>query len=77
MSLLYVSYRRCASATLSIQEESPLFSGTLAVLSTFIMGASAGALLMHIKYKSLLHDCRKALEANLGGVFHNGEVVDI
>ena len=37
----------------------------LGVLGIFMMGASAGAFVMHIKYKSLLRDCQKALEVDV------------
>lgn len=68
MSLLYVSDRMCASSKLDM-EDSPLLSDPLAILGIFMMGASVGALLMHIKYKSLPHDCRNALQANLSNIF--------
>lgn len=42
-----------------------MLSDPLAVIGVFMMGASVGAIIMHVRYKSLLHDCRKALEFNV------------
>lgn len=42
-----------------------MLSNPLAVLGIFMMGASAGGFVTHIRYRSLLRDCRKAVEIDL------------
>lgn len=66
MSFLYVFVGTDGSGTLSREGVQYLMlSDPLAVFGVFMMGASTGALVMHVKYRGLLKEFRKALEVNL------------